>query len=111
MPGPPFHVTLTDDAAADLEAIGDYVAYYGSNNDAIRLLDRIEERIDSLEHFPMRGNVPKELESLGTADYRQSIVGPYRIFYRVDGDEVTIALIADCRRDMGELLRARLLSA
>ena len=106
-----YHVTLTEYAFDDLDAIAGYIAYYGSVEDAVRLLDKIDERIVQLERFPMRGSVPKELQDVGRNDYRQSVIGSYRIFYRVDGNEVTVNLIADGRRDMQELLRLRLLAA
>ena len=106
-----FHVSLTQDAIDDLELIGAYIAHHGSADDAVRLLDRVDARIDSLEQFPSRGNVPKELSALGKTDYRQSIVRPYRLLYRIDGSEVTVVLIADGRRDMKSLIRERLLGA
>ncbi|MEI7614708.1 MAG: type II toxin-antitoxin system RelE/ParE family toxin, partial [Betaproteobacteria bacterium] len=42
-------------------------------------------------------------------DYRQVILKPYRIIYRVLGGKVVISLVADGRRDMTTLLAQCLL--
>jgi toxin ParE1/3/4 len=67
------------------------------------------DTIGTLERFPMRGNVPGELEALGVADYRQILLAPYRLIYRVIDATVFIVVIADGRRDMQTLLEQRLL--
>ena len=62
-----------------------------------------------LERFPHRGAIPAELERLGIGDFRQTLLAPYRIVYRVVADSVYIMLIADGRRDLQALLERRLL--
>jgi mRNA-degrading endonuclease RelE of RelBE toxin-antitoxin system len=42
-------------------------------------------------------------------NWRQLSVWPYRILYTVDGDVVTIAVVADGRRNFAALLEQRLL--
>jgi toxin ParE1/3/4 len=72
-------------------------------------LDRIDEAIESLAVFPERGPHPQELLVFGLRDFRQLVVHPYRIIYRVLGQQVFVDLIADGRRDMQTLLARRLL--
>jgi toxin ParE1/3/4 len=106
-----YHVQLSRKARADLDSICRYLAENHSSELADRWLDDFLRLIDSLERVPERGSIPKELEAIGTRRYRQLLLLllPYRLFYRIVGDEVTITLIADGRRDMTALFEQRLL--
>jgi toxin ParE1/3/4 len=66
---------------------------------------------ESLTAAPTRGSPPRELRSLGDQEYRQVFFKPYRLIYRVVGQQVVIYLIADGRRDMQSLHARRLLGA
>ncbi|NMG67311.1 type II toxin-antitoxin system RelE/ParE family toxin [Azoarcus indigens] len=113
MPGSPprFEVLFTTGAEQDLEAIHDYIAEFDCPANADRVLDQLLEVVDGLAHFPERGSYPGELTALGIKEYRQTAFKPYRVIYRVSGDQVLIYLIADSRRDMQALLARRLLGA
>lgn len=102
-------VLLTDSAARDIEEIHAYVATRDDVRRARQLLDRLEDALDRLAQFPLRGNHPKELLALGIDDYRETRFKPYRTIYRVIGDAVYVLLVADGRRDMQGLLTRRLL--
>lgn len=106
-----YQVLLTDRAERDLESIRDYIAESGSPANADRVLDAVLDVVETLERFPERGSHPRELLALGYEEYRQIIHKPWRIFYRIIGNRVYIALIADGRRDMRTLLAQRLLGA
>lgn len=109
MTSPPrYAVALTEAADADLEAIFDYVAHHRSPAEANRLLDRLEAQCEALSTFPERGSVPPELDALGGRGYRQLVLPPYRLIYRVIGRTVSVVVIADGRRNMGALLQRRL---
>lgn len=105
-----YEVELTAGAEQDLEHICDYLADVRGGDDADALLGSFLDKIDSLEQFPDRGVIPKELEALGIHEFRQLLLAPYRIFYRVVGSKVYVVLIADGRRDMPMLLERRLLA-
>jgi toxin ParE1/3/4 len=106
-----FDVLLTEGAEQDLEAIHNYVAEFDCVANANYVLDRLMEALESLSRFPERGSYPKELVSLGIKEYRQTSFKPYRVIYRVTGNQVIIYLIADGRRDMQSVLARRLLGA
>lgn len=106
-----FEVSLTEDAARDLEELVDYVAEHDGPARAMHVLERIEEVVESLATFPERGSHPKELLALGIRDYRQTFFKPHRVIYRVVEQHVYVYLIADGRRDMQSLLSRRLLGA
>jgi toxin ParE1/3/4 len=105
----PREVFVTEDAARDLHGIFDYIAGHDSPAKARNVLDRLEAAIEALAEFPERGAYPKELVGLGIREYREVHFKPYRILYRVLGEEVYVYLVADGRREMQTLLASRLL--
>jgi len=106
-----FQVLLTQGAEQDLESIYDYIAEFDCVANANHVLDQLQEVVESLSMHPERGNYPKELATLGIKEYRQTAVKPYRVIYRISGNQVVIHLIADGRRDMQSVLTRRLLGA
>ena len=50
-----------------------------------------------------------ELALFGFSVWRESIVNPYRVIYRVEGDRVYVLAVFDGRRDLEDLLLGRLL--
>ena len=107
----PFWVQLTNDAARDLEEICDYIDRHDAPARADHVLEQIAKVFHSLSENPQRGNFPKELLDIGIREYREIFFKPYRIIYRVMGDNVYVLVIADGRRDMQALLQRRLLQA
>ena len=108
----PVTVQLTAEAEGDLQAVyNQRLKQRGADgpDGADCLLDALYEAMETLAEFPLRGPVPSELAELGIADWRQISVWPYRIVYTLEGDVVTIAVVADSRRDFAALLERRLL--
>lgn len=106
-----FEVLLTESAERDLEGIHDYIAEFDCIANANYVLDQLMDVVEMLSRFPERGSYPKELIALGIKEYRQASFKPYRVIYRVTGNQVIIYLIADGRRDMQSVLARRLLGA
>ena len=106
-----FDVLLTEGAERDLEELYDYIAAHDTPGNAARVLDRIENTLQSLSTFPERGSHPKELLALGIREYRQTFFKPYRLIYRIVEQRVYVYLIVDGRRDMQALLARRLFGA
>lgn len=104
-----FEVLLTEGAEQDLESIYDYISQFDCVANANYLLDELMDVVVSLSEFPERGSHPKELVSLGIKEYRQTFFKPYRLIYRVKGEQVIIYMVADGRRDMQSVLARRLL--
>jgi toxin ParE1/3/4 len=102
-------VLLTEDAAADLADIVDYVVAADGPLRARRVLDQFETTIARLEELSERGTHPPELLALGIRDYREVFFKPYRVIYRVQAPSVWVYVVADGRRDMQRLLARRLL--
>ena len=105
-----FAVVLTEHVERDLEEIYRFTATSDSTGKAQKVLDALEAAAAGLAQMPERGNVPKELRSLGLGDYREIHGKPYRIIYRILRRQVIVHCVADGRRDMQTLLQRRLLS-
>lgn len=106
-----FRVELTKGAEDDLEAIHDYLAENSSAEQAAGLLDKFTAKMATLAQFPLRGSVPKELDALGIREFRQILINPYRLIYRVAANTVFVLIIADGRREFQALLERRLLGS
>ena len=74
----------TEPALADLEAIADYISL-DNPAAARRLVQMVFERVERLECFPSFGKRPPEMPR---SPYREIVVTPCRVFYRVEGDTV-----------------------
>ena len=106
-----FSVLLTKGAEQDLESIHDYISEFDCAANANYVLDELMVAVESLSKVPERGSYPKELVGVGIKEYRQIFFKPYRVIYRVTGNQVIIYLIADGRRDMPSVLVRRLMGA
>ena len=104
-----YTVNFVSEAEKDLFEIYEYVKKSGYPFTAMELFKRIEKSCKDLCDFPERGRVPPELERIGVLEYREIIIGVYRIIYRIIGPNVFIYCIFDGRRDIQEILHHRIL--
>jgi len=66
---------------------------------------RIDVTARSLRRFPRRGRrVPKLAGHQADFEIRESVVAPWRLIYRIEGERVTIIGVVDSRMDMHEWL-------
>ena len=103
-----FRVHWAEVAVRDLEEIVAFLAV-DSEQDAERLLRRIENRAATLQSSPARGRVVPELARFQMHTWRELVIRPYRLVYRIEGDTVTVLAVFDARRDLEDLLLERLL--
>jgi toxin ParE1/3/4 len=99
-----FTVVWTPTAEGDVSAILDYIAHHESADRALAAYERLRRGIDPLVLFPLRGRVVPELQAVGLHEYREVVVGPYRVCFRVIGRRVLLLGVLDGRRDLAELL-------
>jgi toxin ParE1/3/4 len=103
-----FTVEWTEVAIADLDDIVSFIEREEPRT-AESVLKRLEAAAHSLEHHPQRGRLVPELAHLEIHLYRELVVRPWRILYRLSGERVFILAVLDGRRDLETLLLARLL--
>jgi addiction module RelE/StbE family toxin len=103
-----YSVNINKTAKNDLREI---IKYISNNNPmyALNILEKIENRINSLNRFPERGGYVPELLKNNIKDYRQLIESPWRIIYRIDNDIVNVLLIIDSRRNAQDILVEKLI--
>jgi len=94
-------VIWTEPALADLDEIAEYIAL-DNPQAAARFVEKVFDRLERLEAHPRSGKRPTELEH---THYRELVVAPCRIFYRVEKDVVYILYVMRSER----LLRPYLL--
>jgi toxin ParE1/3/4 len=82
-------IIWTEPALSDLNEIAEYIAL--DKPDAARsLVKQVFSSVDNLEQFPELGRTPPELK---LSKYREIIVDPCRIFYRIDQSKVNILYV------------------
>jgi plasmid stabilization system protein ParE len=91
-----FRVEITRSAEADVGGIWTYISS-DSVEAATRFVKRLEERIRTLERLPHRCPSIPENELLGT-EYRQLILGDYRVSFRIEGSAVIVLRIVHGNR-------------
>jgi len=82
-------------ALADLEAIAEYIAT-DSPFYARAVVKRITDLTRNLSRFPRLGRKVAEFDD---EDIRELLVYSYRVIYRVEGGEVTIAAVVHGKRE------------
>lgn len=90
-------IVWTEPALSDLNEIAEYIAL--DNFDAAAYL--VQEAllvVERLEQHPKSGRRPPELESRSL--YREVLVGPCRMFYRVESDKVYILYVMRGEREL-----------
>ena len=107
MAEPGWRVVWAEAATQDLVEIVSFVAQKDPSH-ARALLLRLRSKADSLERAPRRGRVVPELASAGSRAWRELIVKPHRIVYRIGESVVLVGAVLDGRRDLEDLLLERL---
>jgi addiction module RelE/StbE family toxin len=102
-----FEVDWAEVAIRDLERIVDFVEQEAPLA-AQRLFDEIAERARTLESLPLRGRLVPELARFEITTYRDLIIAPYRLMYRVDARRVLVVGVFDGRRNLEDVLLSRL---
>ena len=93
-------IIWTSPALDDINEIAEYIAI-SNLSAAKKLVQTIFDKVDRLERFPESGKNPLELSKL---NYREIIVNPCRIFYKIDGEKVFILHVMRQERDLRKFL-------
>ena len=94
-------------AEEDLTCIVSYIAEDSLTN-ARAIFEKIKEKASSLNEYPERGRIIPELQDQGIFLYRELIVTPWRILYRISGKNVYILSVLDSRQNVEDILLKKL---
>ena len=94
-------------AESDLSNIILYIAEESPTN-ARKIFNKIKEKASSLTQFPERSRIVPELQDQGIHLYREIIVSPWRIVYRISGKKVYVLTVFDSRQNAEDILLKKL---
>jgi len=93
-------IIWTEPALDNLNDIAEYIAV--SNIYAAKqLVDNLFNKVQRLEQFPESGRIPEEIEKL---NYREVVVNPCRVFYKIEGNSVYILHVLRQERDLRKFM-------
>jgi plasmid stabilization system protein ParE len=95
-------------AENDLKEIIEYIATDSPAN-ALITLKKIKQKASSLYTLPERGRIVPELKDQGILLYRELIVPPWRIIYRISEMKVYVLSVLDARQNVEDILLKRLI--
>ncbi len=102
-----YKINWANVAENDLIEIIEYISI-DSPADALKILQKIKKMASSLHSLPERGRVVPELQDQGILTYREIVIPPWRIIYRISDDEVYVLTVLDARRNVEDILLKRL---
>ena len=95
-------------AENDLKEIIEYIAI-DSPADALRIFKKIKQNASSLYTLPERGRIVPELQEQGILLYREWVIPPWRIVYRISEMRVYVLSVLDARQNVEDILLKRLI--
>ena len=104
-----YDVIWSKTSEKDLVGIVEYIAADGPSS-AFEVFKEIKQKASSLYTFPDRGRIVPELQDQGISLYRELIVPPWRIIYRMSEKKVYVLSVLDSRRNVEDILLKRLIS-
>jgi addiction module RelE/StbE family toxin len=104
---PNFKVIWTNTAESDLKDIIEYISIYIPQN-AITILKKIKQKASELYTLPEKHRIVPELQDQGILQYREMIIPPWRLIYRIAEQNVYVLSLLDSRRNVEDLLLKRL---
>jgi toxin ParE1/3/4 len=104
-----YNVWWSGTAENDLVSIIEYVARENPLQ-ASKIFAEIRKRAASLKTFPDRGRMVPELQNQGITLYRELMIGPWRVMYRVSEDSVYVLSVLDSRQNVEDILLQRLIA-
>ena len=96
-------------AENDLKEIIDYIAIDSPTN-ALKIFKKIKNKASNLYTMPERCRIVPELKDQGIMQYRELVVSPWRIMFRITEMKVYILSVFDARRNIEDILLRRLVN-
>jgi len=104
-----YNVYWSETVENDLVSVIEYIARENPLQ-AGKIFGEIKKRAQSLNAFPDRGRMVPELQNQGITLYREHIIGPWRVMYRVSEDSVYVLSVLDSRQNVEDILLQRLIA-
>jgi len=102
-----YQVVWSNIAENDLKRIIEYIADDSPSN-ALKIFKNIKQKASTLFTVPEKGRIVPELQDQGILQYREMIIPPWRIHYRLSEKRVYVLSVLDSRRNIEDILLKRL---
>jgi len=96
-------------AENDLKEIIDYITIDSPAN-ALKIFQKIKKKASSLYAMPERCRIVPELKDQGILQYRELIVLPWRIIFRIAEIKIYVLSVLDSRQNIEDVLLNRLIN-
>lgn len=103
-------VVWSASAGRDVREIAEYI-HRDTPSRARSVRERLVRAAQRLSEHPDGGRIVPELRELGVSLWRELVVPPYRMIYRVEATQVIVDMVIDSRRDLEHLVLERLIGA
>ena len=103
---PKYKVIWANVAEADIKDIIEYISIDNPQN-ALKILKKIKQRASELYALPERGRIVPELQDQGILQYREIVIPPWRLIYRIAERKVFVLSLIDSRRNVEDILFKR----
>jgi addiction module RelE/StbE family toxin len=103
---PKYKVVWANVAESDLKDIIEYISIDSPQN-ALNLLNKIKQKASDLYALPERGRIVPELKDQGILQYREIVIPPWRLIYRITERKVFVLSLIDSRRNVEDILFKR----
>lgn len=104
----PYDIVWAETAENDLCGIIESLAK-DNPSQAKKIFNKIHRAASGLYHSPKRGRIIPELQEQGLLQYRELIISPWRVMYRISGKTVLVLSVLDSRRNVEDILLGRLI--
>ena len=101
-----YNVIWANIAENDLKNIIKYIAEESPQN-ALKILNRIRQKASGLDTLPEKGRIVPELQDQGIMQFRELIIAPWRLIYRICGRKIFVLSVIDSRRNVEDILLKR----
>ncbi len=96
-------------AENDLKNIIAHIAEDSPQN-ALNILSKIRQKASHLYALPERGRIVPELQDQGIVQYRELIISPWRLIYRIFEQKVYVLSVIDSRQNVEDILLKRFIN-
>lgn len=104
-----YKVIWANVAENDLKNIIAYIAEDSPQN-ALHILNKIRQEASHLYALPERCRIVPELQVQGIVQYRELIISPWRLIYRIFERKVYVLSVIDSRQNVEDILLKRFIN-
>ncbi len=104
-----YEVLWLNTSQRDTKKILDYISFSSSLKKSKEIFTKIKKKAKTLTTMPEKGRIVPELNYFNINTYRELILGPWRIIYKIEDKKVYVSSVIDGRRNVEDILLQRFL--